>query len=307
MSKQNLQEENATPQQPEVDKIITSLGGPRLAPYRSFFGCATDEQVLGAYFWGQAIGGAFLPTLGMYEVTLRNAIHRAASRYSSKGASESHPWYDTTRTDALRIRGKTHDKVAELLYSGQPPLRRVSQPAPDVVVASLSFGFWPSVLAGLSKPEQTRIMTDAVPGHPKSHPRHWGVQSNVDALIDKLKGIQDLRNAVAHHEPIWKPHRLTGTEKNWSYSVASLRNKHKDILEVMAWCCPPSAAAVEQSYATRMLKSICSTNAVRRFMADPFGAGAMQLFEPPAALVEVAAHAQPPAANETVAVKAAGE
>jgi len=295
MSKQNLQVVQKS-QQPDVALVITTLGAPRLAPYRAFFGCSTDEQLLGAYFWGQAIGGAFLPTLGMYEVALRNAIHCAASRYSSKKASDCHPWYDYTRNDSVRIIGKTRDKVTNVLYTGQPQLRCAPEPSPDAVVASLSFGFWPSVLEGLAKPEQTRILTDAFPYHPHTSPKHWGVQANVGILISKLKLIQDLRNAVAHHEPIWKAHRLLGTEKHWSQSVQSLRAKHADILEVMAWCCPPSAAALEQSYATRMFKSICSTNAVRAFMADPFGAGAMALFEPDLAVVTQPTPISPPIA-----------
>lgn len=264
-----------------VAAVLATVGEPRLAPYKIFFQCQTDEQLLGAYFWGQAVSSAFHLTLGMYEIALRNAIHQAASNFCSNGASQSCAWYDQAQAIAVRIGGKTRDKLTEVLYSGTPPLRRHPQPAPDSVVASLSFGFWPSLLAGLSKREQTVILTKAFSGHPKSHPRFWGNADNVTELIQMLKGIQDLRNAVAHHEPIWKRHRLKGSETNWSHSVFSLREKHAEMLTVMAWCCPHLAAATEHSFATRFFKSICSTNAVRAFMADPFGAGAMKLFEPP--------------------------
>lgn len=264
---------------PNIAQVITTIGGPRLGPYKSYFNCKTDEELLGAYHWGQAVSVAFQPTLGMYEVALRNSIHVAASRFSSKGASESHPWYDKRRTDALGIRGATTlEKLEKVLFSGDPPLRRSPEPVPDEVVASLSFGFWPSVLDGLTNREQPKILWEAFPNHPHSSIKHWSFTKNVQELITTLKGIQDLRNAVAHHEPIWKPHRLKGTEPNWSHCVVSLREKHADILRVMAWCCPEAAAVVQQSYATRIFKSICSTTAVREFMADPLGAGAMQLF-----------------------------
>jgi hypothetical protein len=226
----------------------------------------------------------------MYEVALRNSIHVAASRFSSKGASESHPWYDKRRLDALGIRGTTTvEKLEKVLFSGYPPLRRSPEPTPDEVVASLSFGFWPSVLDGLTNREQPKILWEAFPKHPHSSIKHWSFTKNVQDLITTLKGIQDLRNAVAHHEPIWKPHRLKGTEANWSYSVQSLREKHEEILRVMAWCCPEVAAVVQQSYATRIFKSICSTSAVRAFMSDPLGAGSMTLFEPKLTVAPVVA------------------
>jgi hypothetical protein len=263
-----------------VSAVLTSIGAPRLDPYRFFFKCQTEEELLGAYFWGQAIGVAFQLTLSMYEVALRNAIHRAASHFCSKGTSQSHAWYDSTQPSAVRMGGKTLEKINEVLCCS-PGVRRNPQPVPDSVVATLSFGFWPSALLGMAKHEKTVILTNAFPGHPKSHPKYWGERRNVDELISTLKSIQELRNAVAHHEAIWKPHRLKGDERNWSQSVASLREKHAEMLKVMAWCCPHLATATEISFATRFFRSICSTNAVRAYMRDPFGAGAMTLFEPP--------------------------
>lgn len=260
-------------------QILDTIGAPRIGPYRAFFKTTSDDELLGAYLWGQAIGGAFQPILGMYEVALRNAIHLAASRLSSKNLFDSHPWYDSSRADALTIRGKTRSKVEEVLYEGEPPLRRSPQPPPDAVVAALSFGFWPSFLHGLNKREQPRVLTDAFPHHPNSTPRHWGFPKNVEDLIATLKRIQQLRNSVAHHEPIWKPHRLTGAETHWSQSVKSLRDCHQDVLNVMAWCCPASATMIEQCFATRIFRSICSTDAVSAFMADPLNAGSMGSFK----------------------------
>lgn len=286
MSNEKLQQEDAKP--PDYQGLLLTVGQPRLTPYKDFFKCASDRELAGAYFWGQAVAAAFQPTLGMYEVVLRNAIHLQASRMSSKGASDSCAWYDPANPSALSIRGKTRAKVDEVLLDSKG-VQLAPQPAPDKVVASLSFGFWPNFLAGLTMREQTQLLTKIFHAHPHSKPKHWGRKDNVQQLIGMLKDIQDLRNAVAHYEPIWKPYRLTGAETHWSHSVRSLRKKHADIIEVMAWCCPQSAAAVESSYATRILKSFCSTNAVLAFMADPLGAGKMQLFEQVAAAPLVAA------------------
>jgi hypothetical protein len=256
--------------------LLCSLGQARLTPYKDFFDCSSDKDLVGAYLWGQAVATAFQPTLGMYEVVLRNAIHLQASRLSSKNLSDSCAWYDSTQNAALTIKGKTREKVQTLLRDNSGMLL-VPPPVPDKIVASLSFGFWPNLLLGLNGREQTILLTKIFHAHPHSKPKHWGRSENVTQLIQTLKDIQELRNAIAHYEPIWKPHRLTKKETHWSQSVKSLRDKHTKIIEVMAWCCPQSAAIVEASYATRVVKSFCSTNAVRAFMADPLATCSRQV------------------------------
>ncbi|WP_420994917.1 hypothetical protein ACKI2N_020810 [Cupriavidus sp. 30B13] len=271
---------------PEVVRAyLGSIGKPRLESYRIFFACASDTEVLGAYLWGQAIAGAFIPLVSSYEIVMRNAIHRRASLFSSKGATDSHPWYDYARKDALPTRGKSRDKIAALLCE-RTGVRKSVQPAPDQVVATLSFGFWPNFLEGLGKREQPRLLTDIFAHHPHSTPKHWGQETRVQQLIGALKSIQDLRNHIAHYEPIWKPHRLTGTETNWARSVRSLRHVHATILGVMGWCCPATPLVYQASYGARLFSTLCTTNAVRLFMQNPFCA--LQLAPMPLMTPEVA-------------------
>lgn len=260
--------------------LLHSIGDPRLTPYKHFFSCKSDSELLGAYYWGQAIGTAFQPVLGIYEIILRNSIHISASRFASRNASVSFPWYDKSKNTLVTIKGKTAEKISEVLCIGEPAIRRHPEPTPNEVVASLSFGFWPSFLDGLNMREYPRIITDTFAHHPHSSPRHWSTGNNKSELIFKLKKIQELRNSIAHHEPIWKSHRLYGTETNWSLSVQSLRIKYDEILEIMSWCCPDSTEIIKTSYATRVFKSICSTDAVRTFMSDPINSGKMERFTP---------------------------
>jgi hypothetical protein len=270
-------------QLPSFARILATIGRARITPYRIYFGCKNDDETLGAYFWGQAVASALQPCLGMYEVVLRNAVHRAASLFASRSQSESFAWYDRSEKWALPMRGRTLEKVEELLYKNarKPSLRYAPQPSPDAVVAALSFGFWPGFLEGLSQRERPRIFTDAFIFHPKSKPKHWADTTHVTDLVAQLKTFQSMRNAIAHLEPIWKPHRLNGTEKHWSQSVASLRRSMDTMTSIMAWCCPASAEATKQSYAGRIFRSICSTNAIQAFMDDPFNAGKMELFQHP--------------------------
>lgn len=262
-----------------ITAFLDTVGKPRLDPYRTFFRCGSERELLGAYLWGQAIASAFTPLVSTVEIVLRNAIHREASLFSSKGASASHPWYDYTRSDAFRVQGKSKDKITALLYD-QPlsatPARKAVQPAPDQVVATLSFGFWPAFLEGLSKRERPRLLTDIFAGHPHSTPKHWSESTNVTKLVNTLKKVRDLRNHVSHYEPVWKPHRLTGSEPNWTHSVASLKNLHSEILDMLGWCCSSAPQIYKAAHGARYLKRLCSTNAVRVFMADPFSAVQIQ-------------------------------
>ncbi|MGY2488140.1 hypothetical protein [Cupriavidus sp. CP313] len=259
----------------DVTACLNTIGKPRLDPYRLYFRCNTDAEVLGAYLWGQAIAASLTSLVSSYEIVLRNAVHREASLFSSRKQFDSHPWYDHTRQDALPTKGKSREKVTALLYDtppGSPPIRKAVQPVPDQVVASLSFGFWPNFLEGLNARQQPRILTDVFPGHPHSNPKHWGQSSNVQVLIGELKLIQALRNHIAHYEPIWKPHRLTGSENHWSRSVQSIKNFHSKILDIMGWCCPATPLVYKASYGYRYFSRLCTTQAVQVFMNDPFQA-----------------------------------
>jgi len=264
--------------QPNAVDVIVTIGQPRIEPYRKFFQCNTDEETLGAYFWGQAVSSAFQSCLGIYEVTLRNAIHSAATKLTGKAT-----WYDHSAPGALHMNQKTLNQVDEELCVPYvtPPRRLVPPPAPGQIIAALSLGFWSGFINGLPKGDRSRILTDTFSSHPHSTPKHWSHGANVHQLMEDLKRIQQLRNAVAHFEPIWKPHRLKGTETHWSHCVVSLRELHQELISVTSWCSPAAAQAAETSYTTRIFKSICSTDAVIAFKENPFGAGTMALFKQP--------------------------
>ncbi len=149
-------------------------------------------------------------------------------------------------------------------------MRRAVQPSPDQVVASLSFGFWPNFLQGLTKFQRQKILHEIFPYYPNGSPKHWSFDANVNSLIDTLKKIQDLRNRIAHYEPVWKPHRLTGSERHWSQAVLGLRNEHARILDVLQWCCPATPVLYKVSFGWRAFNIICTTAAVQAYMATPF-------------------------------------
>jgi hypothetical protein len=267
---------NKNTNQADVTTVLATIGSSRSAPYRSFFNCVSDEQVLGAYLWGQAVSNALWPCLSMYEVVLRNSIHMAASRYSSHGKSVSTAWYDQRGDGCLKTTSKGAKQIDEILDKS-PGL------SPDGVIASLSFGFWPSFLRGLAKKDRAHILVATFAYHPHSKVAHWSYQDNVTKLVDTLVMIQNLRNAVAHLEPIWKPHRLKlKSTASLGEVVQTLQNRHEHIIETMNWCCPASAVAAQHGYANRVFKHLCSERAAEEFMKSPFHAGELVEWDPPA-------------------------
>ncbi|WP_373994645.1 hypothetical protein [Massilia sp. 9096] len=200
----------------------------------------------------------------------------AASRYSSQGRSVSSPWYDQQVAGCLKTTSKGAKQIDEILEKS-PGL------SPDGVIASLSFGFWPSFLRGLAKKDRAHILVATFAYHPHSKVSHWSYQENVSKLIDTLVMIQNLRNAVAHLEPIWKPHRLKlRSTASLRDVVQTLQHRHEQIIETMNWCCPASALAAQHGYANRAFKHLCSERAVEAFMQSPFHAGDLVQWDRPA-------------------------
>lgn len=258
--------------------FLTMLSSSRLEPYRHTFKPSNDEELLGAYQWGQAVSTSLHPLLGLLEVILRNAIHRSLSIQCSDKASKSFPWYDkTAHNHGVSLKGKSLAKVDALLKDGE--LRKLIQPTPDQVVSRLSFGFWPNVMDELNKRYAPKTFTDVFCSHPHSKPQHWSKDSNKEQIVLRLKKLQDLRNRVCHFEAIWKPHWLGVSGANWSHSVKGIRDLHDSLVELLSWCSPTAVIHYKASFGWKWFNRLCTTNAVRSFIADHSNSALLAEFE----------------------------
>lgn len=287
-----------TPAHPTATEVLDLLSKPRTAPYQVTFRPSSDDEHLGCYMWAQAVSASFHPLLGFAEVVLRNAIHRSLSLQLSGQSSDSFAWYDRAMPNSVPLHGKSLAKVEELLCSGTPPIRRAIQPTPDAVIASLSFGFWPNVMEGLSMRFAPRTFTDVFPHHPNSKPKHWSYQPNQRPVVDRLKRLQELRNRVCHFEPVWKPHWLgvASTNTHWSAAVHALRQLRDDVIELLGWCSPKAMAAYNTSFGANWLGRMCTTNGVMAFMVDHGACARLPLFTASAAPAATPAPGQASAA-----------
>lgn len=246
----------------EVQALVAAISAPRLSSYRKFFQPQTDEELLGIYRWHEDLCSTFSRNMAWIEIVLRNRFHQALSqRYGTVGAGTSRDWYHH-----LHLSPHSHDSVRRITHtqSGQP---RRPAPAPDDVVAKLTFGFWPALLDVKEDIQGTRlswgdILIAVVPGHRQKDAAYWRGSAHRDALFARLDLCKDLRNRIAHHEPIWKqgalyeetkprPRRkvalVAPAPRTPVEALARLQLQHDRVMELLHWLSPEVAHLVKAS------------------------------------------------------------
>ena len=185
--------------------LETHLSSPRMGRYLKY--CVGDTtRAVEAYTHNMRVSEAFIPTLHVMEVALRNGIHQRMSSHYGRD-----DWYEAWLGDP---------DFSEQLRYVQAAKRKLAQrqevASADKVVAELNFGFWVSlfnrkVIQGTSKP-----LMLSFPWCPKS-------QRRPEPIRAKLNKIRNLRNRCFHHEPVvWMP----------------LHILHADAHEVIQWISP---------------------------------------------------------------------
>jgi Abi-like protein len=231
-------------------RLIHILAPARISRYRSFLKLNTNEQVYRAYCWNYALSAAVFPLLGCVEMHLRDAVHRTLStQYAPKGTTNptAYPWYDSTQPNHYPLHGKSINDVNNLLYDKKTGLRKSRQPTADDVVASLTFGFWTNLLRTFPPVQAPIIIPSIFPNHYISNPTQWGNKSNRENLNKHLRIVNDFRNRVAHHEPLFKFRYKTAYPKNIKTGLKNLQECVQDCLIMSGWIHPDARVSLEQS------------------------------------------------------------
>lgn len=161
-----------------------------------------------------------LPILGDFEVSLRNALHRALSRHfgnvdsfdwmmpqpnPAHAANPAAPQFLTARH---KLNSKSKDDVKAVVdkIKGRKPAGYVV--TPDDIVAALPFGFWEVLIAGLSHSSQPAglqagILATVFPHAPDTLAVPHSDPAFKKRVTDLLKRIRDLRNRIGHHDALW--------------------------------------------------------------------------------------------------------
>lgn len=176
-----------------VRAVIEGLSPERMAPYlKATSGDAA--RALRLYEENTARSSALYGQLQTLEVLLRNAFDR---ELSAPFAAKKPPcsWFDFQSGPKSLLEGGLAEKVAAAKANIIEKGYAVSH---GQVIASLSFGFW----VELTEAKYSQILWipfrlyKVIPGAPRR-------LSHTDAN-KFLKPFRDLRNRVAHHEPIFR-------------------------------------------------------------------------------------------------------
>ena len=187
----------------------------------------TELEMLVNYLWNLELSEAIYPSLHAAEVSLRNSIHAAASAHY-----RTEFWFD--QPDVLLPRQQHSVEAArQKVISDNNPLTA------GRIVARLHFGFWTSLFNDPYERQMPSKPADRLYWHDQNNrpalllvafphlARQYRSRAKVFGYFDNLR---ELRNRVAHHEPIWaRPY---------------LDREHRQLLHAIGWVSPQMREAI---------------------------------------------------------------
>ena len=204
-----------------LDAVEAALSPERLNTYRDAVEEKDRKLAMQLHAWNTAIGAALYGPLQSLEITLRNAIN--CQLISKFGVS----WYENMN-DVLDAGAL--DRIAS---AQQELLRARRNVSASQIVAKLPFGFWVS-LTGRGGPRNDRSKSNYEmmlwrPALRLAFPYRDSLMRN--DVYNSLNRLRDLRNRIAHHEPIF---------------TRNLEKDHEEILNLVGWICPEMEGLIKQ-------------------------------------------------------------
>ncbi|MGH3544439.1 MAG: hypothetical protein ACRDPW_00670 [Mycobacteriales bacterium] len=192
----------------QLSVVAARISVERLAPYRSVVADARDPLAAALALYGRSavVSGQFWALLGYVEVIVRNALHDQLTARSAADFGEPRWYLDPDRVLSGQARSHIAAARVRVAVSGKSE-------SPGRVVAELSFGLWRFLLAARYERSLWRTcLHRAFPG-----------QGRRKAVHAKIAVLHELRNRIAHHEPIHN---------------RPLGQLYNDALTVAGWICP---------------------------------------------------------------------
>lgn len=148
------------------------------------------------FLWNIRASGAALEALQVFELLLRNAID-AQMRSWNDSLTGSPDWLLQPHPYLLKVLNmrdleKARRRAAKIARDKARPACH------DDVLAQLSFGTWRYLLPSNSNPTKRRLWTEATS---KAFP-NWPGAWNPESVVSRVASAHELRNRVAHLEPL---------------------------------------------------------------------------------------------------------
>lgn len=211
-------------QEPNYTELEHFISRDRLSSYRTIVRKRSPKNLIAAYYWNKHVSSTLYPILQCLEVTLRNGLHQAASnafknsnwyepmvklggdqKFVADYATRWHADYFRKSAGYPTVRGKkawlsNHENMLKQTKKGLGKKGKLLTAAN--VVAGTMFGFWVSFF------EDAYAGTDPKKSlWPHLESKLFNDRTQVKDRKQAhliLEELQQLRNRMSHHEPIWK-------------------------------------------------------------------------------------------------------
>lgn len=196
------------------------LSAPRMSGYLHKY--PRPDLAMRLYSWNLELAGALIGPISVLEVVVRNSLHtQLADGYGEQ-------WWEHQR---LTIMDRERRAINSVLDSFSA--RNLSPSANDVVAAT-SFGLWVGLTdAGIARHPTLDYETKFWQPRLRNAFPHRG-SAGRKLVHSKLDRIRQMRNRVAHHEPI--------------FNTPNLRTVLADIIEVAGYVHPEAAIYIQDSH-----------------------------------------------------------
>jgi len=238
-----------------LNEAVRTLSIDRLNSYKSYFNLTNYEECLSLYLWNDAISSSYFKLISIFEVAFRNTLHRELSRefhsFTSLGHVFDNDWY--THLSSSRIINQTtinileqttHQKVSARSGARPTKVLKSPPPPPGKVISAQSIGFWVKLIETTrTSIDWQKIFFHGFKGHFANNASYWDTVA-IDDLLMRLEQVTELRNRIAHHEPLWKFTAITNQRTNVliypsaltpSESISRMHTLHHRISLILGW------------------------------------------------------------------------
>lgn len=195
------------------------MSAPRMSRYKA--ACNGDtKKTMTLYRLNLRLSQELFTIISCFEVALRNAIDK---HYSQQFGTD---WLrDSALTGGIFDNRHTF-KTAKIINDAVNRLNRNNGYTHAKLVAEMDFGFWRYLFAQPQFHAGRQSLLQIFPAKPRSTP---AIQYNHTFVFNELGQVNNLRNRLAHHEPIC--FSASTSQKNTTYA----RQHYTLILQLFNW------------------------------------------------------------------------
>lgn len=265
-----------------INDCILETSAVRLSSYRNFFQVNNDDAY-SIYKWNEEISSRMMKLIAVIEIILRNRIHSTMSDYmkgTASGSQISNDWFNH-----LSLKPAAINKIKNAIVDNRGRFIRPT-PSANFVISNMTYGFWPNILKTENDIKNKGIPWSSLfksifPGLPIQSAGYWSKLKKREPLICRCFSIGDLRNRIAHFEPIWKfgdeieevferrgvvPKILSPAPTNKKEAIQRLTKEFNKALELLSWLSPNSYQDYINSENKKSIEWLLSEKAMDSFI-----------------------------------------